>query len=108
MHRVTSGLFYENSTELNEVGQVGIKTMRDNRLSLPCYVIICPLTVEFVLSCDCYQRRNIVEGETGNSAIGSLYQTGVIQAAKAQTGTNDRWLPKIRTKRAWTRGTLSL
>ena len=26
-------------------------------------------TVEFALCCDCYQRRNIVEGETRNSAI---------------------------------------
>ena len=26
-------------------------------------------TVEFVLSCECYQWRNIMEGETRNSAI---------------------------------------
>ena len=41
---------------------------RDDRLPLACYDIILSPS-EDALCCECYQRRNIVEGETRNSAI---------------------------------------
>ena len=36
--------------------------------------MICPPIVGFVLCCECYQPRNIVEGETRNSAIHNFFQ----------------------------------
>ena len=54
----------------------GIRIMlqKDDRLSLSCYDIILSPSVENVLWRECYQRRNIVEGETRNSAIGICNQ----------------------------------
>ena len=36
---------------------------QNNRLSLACYVMFCPPSAQNLLWRECYQRRNIVEGE---------------------------------------------